>query len=105
MKRALILAAALILGAACGGASDGISDVIGANPISDGRSLTHRATNNGWSSTQANALIDELVDEVGVTQSEAECLKGHIIDTWTVSEWMATTGAEPEIGTMIRDCA
>jgi hypothetical protein len=100
----LILAAALVFGTACAG-SDGISDVVGPNIISDGRDLAHRATNNGWTSTQANALIDELVDEIGVPMSTAVCLKDHIVDAWSVSEWMATTGNEPEIATMLRDCA
>lgn len=104
MKRLVAIAALALLGTACAPAQDGISGVIGPNPISDGRAILHQATNNGWSSAQANKLTEELVDELDVSQSQAECMRDRVISTWTLDEWMATTGDEPELASMITAC-
>jgi hypothetical protein len=99
MKRHLIAITALLLvTAACGGASDGISNVIGPNPISDGRAIVHRATSNGWSSGERNEIMRQWREESGdvFTEEEDECVINYIVDHLTPSEARSQTNLDPQ---------
>lgn len=101
--RVVLAAAGLFLLAACGQGSDGISDIIGANPVSDARDIVHRSTNNGWTSTDAGRLESELQD-LGLTSDQADCVRDFVLGTWSPSEWMASTEDDPEVMEMLLTC-
>lgn len=104
MKRALAALGfgALVL-AGCGNGEDGLSQVIGPNPVSDIREVVERLHDEGWSDEHVAGLQGYL-SGLGIEDEDAACLVSEFADRFSPDEFGASTGDEPEVAEALDAC-
>lgn len=91
---------ALLAGSGCGNGDDGLSEVVGPNPLSDARSVWKALSDNGWSDEHI-AELRGFISGSGYEHEDADCIAGEIADRFSASEFANSTGTDKDVRKLV----